>query len=215
MNTELTDEQIEAVLNDSDLNLICDSEVHDKWVIKFARAVMAAHAAHRQATKLQWGQPSGCDLPTPAAFGPAPHSQGDQSFFTAQQMRDYVAADRAQRQAEPSCGSQTAECEPQTGLLRTDDPQQRQAEPVATIAVAGPRVSMGWAPGYTPKHNDKLFTAPPPAQVPLTTAQIWNSTDIMAENSEFGASMAQLQRIVHAVERLHGIRPIAQAVHCG
>ena len=49
--------------------------------------------------KLQWGQFVGCDLPTPAAFGPVAHCQRDQPFFSAQQMNDCVAADRVQRQA--------------------------------------------------------------------------------------------------------------------
>ena len=53
--------------------------------------------------KLQWGQFVGCDLPTPAAFGPVAHCQRDQPFFSAQQMNDCVAADRVQRQsAQPT-----------------------------------------------------------------------------------------------------------------
>lgn len=95
---ELTDEQIDALT----IRQFGDMAGYPlQQQRSYARDIIMRDRAQRQAPKLQWGQPSGCDLPTPAAFGPVAHCQGDQPFFSAQQMRDYVAADRAQRQALP------------------------------------------------------------------------------------------------------------------
>jgi hypothetical protein len=87
-----------------------------------------------------------------------------------QAVRNIVDADRAQRQAEPSCGSKPAECEPQPGLSRMDDPQtQRQAEPVGTLCVTewrGMKNTEFQQELELPAGQHKLYAAPPPAQVP-------------------------------------------------
>ena len=130
-------------------------------------------------------------LPEPAHRGP-PETGDYFSAFTAQQMRDYVAADRAARQAGQ--------------------------EPSMTVAfdegVKEPRI-VSW--NKHPTGTYWLYAAPQPAaqpaQVPLTVDALWKSDAVMAINAELSLPMALLAQLVKVVEQAHGITATQGATH--
>lgn len=215
---ELTDISILNICSTAELMVLRQAGGVDPLIVALVRTAIAADRAQRQAPKLQWGQPSGCNLPTPAASGPVAHCQRDQPFFSAQQMRDYVEADRAQRQADPDLtiaymsgvadgktqrqvGQEVTLC--QSRMCPAWEGDQRRWSAWADCAAESADNYERITP-YNDWHYEvrRLYTAPQPARG-LDDVQF---AEVRRINELESVSIEAFRCVGRAVEQAHGIK---------